>query len=183
MGFKVRREEGNFRAEFIPRRGDCRACSRFRRFAGKGIEENRLDERNRTVFTIGSFFRPRIHKREGWNVENWEEIYTCDLHASLRNASLLLANRLSICLKISLIRYIYMYIRIIRKGKGNFKGNNRSIGFDLFEYRLRVKKWSNSPPLLPLYFIIKTDLSRIKFYTLYLQNDFIIYIIFSNPVL
>lgn len=50
----------------------------------------------------------------------------------------LLLKRLSICLKISLIRYIYMYIRIIRKG--NFKGNNRSIGFDLFEYRLRVKK-------------------------------------------
>lgn len=52
----------------------------------------------------------------------------------------LLLKRLSICLKISLIRYIYMYIRIIHKGKGNFKGNNRSIGFDLFEYRLRVKK-------------------------------------------
>lgn len=52
----------------------------------------------------------------------------------------LLLKRLSICLKISLIRYIYMYIRIIRKGKGNFKGNNCSIGFDLFEYRLRVKK-------------------------------------------
>lgn len=43
-------------------------------------------------------------------------------------------------------------ICIIRKGKGNFKGNNRSIGFDLFEYRLRVKKWSNSPPPLVFHY-------------------------------
>lgn len=41
--------------------------------------------------------------------------------------------------------YIYIYIVCKLEEKGNFKGNNRSIGFNLFEYQLRVK----NEPILP----------------------------------
>lgn len=77
--------------------------------------------------------------------------------------------------------YIYMYIVCKLEGKGNFKGNNRSIGFNLFDQlavsTARKKRTNSSPPSSPCV-SLSTDLSTIKFYTLYLQNDFIIHIIF-----
>lgn len=98
MGFKVRRGKN---LEFIPRREDCRARWRFRRFAGRGIEE--------------------IEDPQGRNFENCEKIYTRDLHAFLEMHLLpkLLPERLSIWLKVFVIRCIYIYIRIAR-GKRKF---------------------------------------------------------------
>lgn len=124
--------------EFIPRREDCRARWRFRRFAGRGIEE--------------------IEDPQGRNFENCEKIYTRDLHAFLEMHLLpkLLSERLSIWLKVFVIRctYIYIYTYSSRE-KEILKGT--IVPSDLIYSSIvimRVKKNEAISPLLPLYFII-----------------------------